>query len=465
MAMKLTNTLSGQKEEFKPIKDNSVGIYSCGPTVYDYAHIGNLRAFLIPDILRRTLEFNGFKVTQVINITDVGQLNPNASGEEEDKMTRGLKREGRPITIEAMNELADFYTEAFKKDLADLNIKSPTYLPKASEHIKENIELIQELEKKGFTYTTSDGVYFDTSKDAHYGKLGGISTDDSQARISENSEKKNFRDFSLWKFNSTLGYPSPWGQGFPGWHIECSSMSKKYLGEHFDIHTGGIDLIPIHHNNEIAQSENACSCTFVNYWVHNDMLTTGNGKMSKSLGNIVNLKDMSAQGINPLAYRYWLLTAHYSTRVDFTEESIKAAQTAYGRIIEQLVLLGKEHGTPELTYIEQFRKFINDDLDTPKAIALVWDILKDSSIVPANKRATLSEFDKVLGLRLIETTDHILHILNDFTVPDEVQLLITEREEARKNKDFKKSDELRDKIKELGFEVKDTEEGQKLKKL
>ncbi|MBX4197713.1 cysteine--tRNA ligase [Candidatus Parcubacteria bacterium] len=455
--IKLTNTLGGKKEEFKPIKENHVGIYSCGPTVYDYIHIGNLRAFLTSDILRRALEHNGFEVTQVMNITDVGQLNPDSSSEEEDKMTKGLKRENKPITIEAMNELAHFYTEAFKQNLKELNIKSPTHLPKASEHINENIELIKKLEEKGFTYTTSDGVYFDTSKDAQYGKLGGIAADDSHARINENSEKKNFRDFALWKFNKNLGYPSLWGQGFPGWHIECSAMSQKYLGQHFDIHTGGIDLAPIHHNNEIAQSENACGCEFANYWIHNAFLNIEGGKMAKSAGNFLSLQTLKEKNINPLAYRYWLLTAHYRTQVDFSWEALGAAQTAYKRLIENVIVLGLEIGTPNSEYLNRFKNVINDDLDTPKAVALIWELLKDTSVLSQDKRATLVEFDKVLGLGL--------DTIHKVEIPHDVQQLIEEREKVRKSKDYQKSDELRDKIKNLGFEVKDTDEGPRVKKL
>jgi cysteinyl-tRNA synthetase len=375
--MKLTNTLSGKKEEFIPIIPGKVRMYSCGPTVYDYIHIGNLRAFFLSDLLRRAFEFNGYDVTQVMNITDVGQLNPDSISDEEDKMTKGLKRENKPITIEAMKELADFYTEAFKKDLAELNIKTPIHLPKASEHIPEDIALIQELEKKGFTYQTSDGVYFDTSKDLHYGKLGGLAHDDSHARINENSEKKNFRDFALWKFNSVLGYPSPWGQGFPGWHIECSAMAQKYLGHEFDVHTGGIDLAPIHHNNEIAQSENACGCDFVHYWVHNAFLNIEGGKMAKSLGNFLTLQGLKDKDITPLAYRYWLLTAHYRTPAHFSLEAVEAAQTAYNRLIELFDDLGSDYEAWNEKYLSQFKEYINDDLDTPKALALMWDLLKD----------------------------------------------------------------------------------------
>lgn len=287
----LTNTLTKQKELFVPLNEKNVGMYNCGPTVYDYAHIGNLRAYVFADILRRTLEYAGYTVNQVMNITDIGHLSSDAD-DGEDKMTRGLKREGKPLTLEAMKELADFYAEAFKKDLSWLNIEMPHHMPKASEHIAEDIALIQKLEARGFLYTTSDGVYFNTEKDPHYGKLGGLSDiNEAQARIHAQSEKKSPRDFAVWKKNDVLGYESPWGKGFPGWHMECSAMSMKYLGETFDIHTGGIDHIPVHHNNEIAQSENATGKPYVRTWLHNAFVTVPSGKMAKSEGTGLTLAD------------------------------------------------------------------------------------------------------------------------------------------------------------------------------
>lgn len=457
--LKLTNTLSGKKELFKPIIENKVGMYSCGPTVYDYVHIGNLRAFFLSDLLRRAFELNGFEVKQVMNITDVGQLNPNSSSEEEDKMTKGLKRENKPITIEAMNELAGFYTEAFKANLEDLNIKTPSVLPKASEHINENIELIRKLEKKGVAYTTSDGVYFDTAKDPHYGKLGGLpgtKTDDQEmkSRVGVNDEKKNQRDFALWKFNETIGYESPWGQGFPGWHIECSAMSEKYLGEHFDVHTGGIDLAPIHHNNEIAQSECAHGHPFVNYWVHNAFLNIEGGKMAKSQGNFLSLQTLKDKNIDPLAYRYWLLGGRYNTPMNFSWEAMEGAQNAFSKLQERFQDLGTESGDVDFAYASKFTDFINDDLDTPQALALVWELLADKNVSNGDKHSTLLSFDTVLGLGL--TTKKAEKI------PKDVQYLVAEREQARRKKDFKKSDELRAEIEEHGYVVKDTDAGPKI---
>ncbi len=457
LMIKLTNTLSGKKEEFTPIYEKEVRMYNCGPTVYDYAHIGNLRAYVFSDILRRTLEFNTFNVKQVINITDFGMLTSDAD-EGEDKMLKGLKREGKPLTMQAMKELGDFYTKRFEEDLQALNIKLPTIMPKASEHIKEDIELIETLEHKGYIYKTSDGLYFDTSKFSEYGKLGNItsSPEDNKARITVNTEKKNPKDFAVWKFNNELGFESKWGQGFPGWHIECSAMSIKYLGETFDIHTGGIDHIPVHHNNEIAQSEAATGKKFVNYWVHENHLNVDSTKISKSLGNSIILKTLREKGLSPLAYRYWLLTAHYKTPVNFTWEALEAAQKAYKKLLENIKDFGSETGTPDENFVALFKGFVNDDLDTPRAIALVWEVVKDEDIKSANKKATLFKFDEVLGLDL---ENQINKQAEELIIPEEVATLFQAREDARKNKDFKKSDELREEIKKLGFEIKDSAGG------
>lgn len=451
--LKLTNTLTGKKEEFKPIKENNIGMYSCGPTVYDYVHIGNLRSFLLSDILRRVFEYNGYTVKQVMNITDVGQLNPESTGEEEDKMTKGLKREGKPITIPAMRELADFYIARFKDNLEALNILTPHDLPRASEHIEEDIELVKKLIEKGFAYETKSGVYFDTSKDPHYGKLGGLSIDDSHARVANNSEKKNFRDFSLWKFNTKLGYPSPWGQGFPGWHIECSAMSRKYLGEYFDIHTGGIDLAPIHHNNEITQSECAHGHSFVHYWVHNAFLNVEGGKMAKSLGNFLSLQTLFEKNISPLAYRYWLLGGRYNSPMNFSWDALLGAQNTYQKLQARILEIA-ETGKINETYKKNFIEIVNDDLDTPKALALVWEILADQKLSDGDKKATIIDFDSILGLKLgIQEK-----------IPSKIKKLTDAREQARRDKDFKKSDDLRAEIEKLGYIIKDTNSGPKISK-
>ena len=456
--IELTNTMSGKKEEFKPLKDKTVGMYNCGPTVYNYPHIGNLRKYVFDDVLRRMLEWNGYKVNQIINITDVGHL---VSDEDtgEDKIEQAARSEHKTA-----REVADFFTEAFYGDLETLNIEAvkdkgkKEKFPKATDHIEEQIRLIGKLETKGFTYKTSDGIYFDTSKFSGYGKLGSINTSGLRegARIEVNSEKRNPTDFALWKFSPMTGgkrqqeWESPWGIGFPGWHVECSAMSMKYLGESFDIHTGGIDHIPVHHNNEIAQSEAATGKKFVSYWLHEAFLNVDNAKMAKSAGNFYRLKDLAEQGIRPLAYRYWLLTAHYRSPVNFTWKAAKGADNAYGRLIENFLLLGKKSGTPNKEYVEKFTSYINDDLDTPKAVALIWDFLKEQSVTAKDKKATLLEFDKVLGLNLASF---------DVPVPEEIETLITDRETARQGRNWKKADELRQEIKKLGFEILDTEKG------
>ncbi len=458
MAIKLHNTLTGKLEEFQPIKRGEVGMYHCGPTVYDYIHIGNLRSFLLADILRRTFEFLGFKVRQVMNITDVGIGGNNDEGE--DKIIKGLKREGKTVDMGSMKELGDFYTERFKEDITKLNIKKPDVLPKASEHIPEQIELIKALEEKGFTYKISDGIYFDVSKDTHYGKLGGIGRD-LESRIGPNQEKRGSKDFALWKFNFNLGFPSPWGQGFPGWHLECSVMSTKYLGNTFDIHTGGIDLASIHHNNEIAQSETACGCELAHYWLHNEFVNVVDGKMAKSEGNQITFDTLVKKGYSPLTYRYFLLMAHYKTPINFSWEALEAAQNAYRKLKEFTGSLRSNLRNSKgstLEYSNLFKKAIENDLNTPEALAVVWKLIKDEGISPADKRTTLLDFDKVLGLDLENNEFEVKDI------PEEVKQLIKERETARATGDYSKSDQLRAQINTLGFIVEDTASGQKISK-
>lgn len=453
------NTLTRTKEEFTPINDKEVLMYTCGPTVYNYAHIGNLRAYVFADILKRTLIYNGLHVKQVMNITDIGHLSSDADSGD-DKMTKGLLREGKELNLKNMRELAEFYTERFKEDLKDLNIVPPSGFYFASDYVAEDIELIQRLEKKDFIYKTSDGIYFDTSKMPDYGALwGGKRTiDEEYRRVTTNSEKRNPEDFALWKFNDKIGFPSPWGQGFPGWHIECSAMGIKFLGEQFDIHTGGIDHISIHHTNEIAQSECATGKKpFVRFWMHNDFVDTGGEKMAKSGENFLRLETVKEHNIMPLTYRFWLLMASYPTKVNFSWETLEASQTALKRLQRLYLDLGDEIGTINTEYQEKFTKFISDDLDTPRALALLWSLVADENISPADRKATILDFDKVLGLGFVD--------LKEDTIPEEVKNLVEERELARQNKDFKLADVLRDKISALGYEVKDTEEGQKVFKV
>ena len=459
MALKFYNTLTREKEIFTPINKKEVLFYSCGPTVYNYTHIGNLRAYVFADVLQKTLEYFGYKVKRVMNITDIGHLSSDADSGE-DKMTKGLLREGKELTLKNMRELAEFYTEKFKEDLKKLNIEVPKNMYFASDYVKDDVELVKKLEEKKYTYKTKDGIYFDTAKMPDYGILWGGKTtrDESHARIAENKEKKNPEDFALWKFNQKIGFESPWGKGFPGWHIECSAMGMKFLGDQFDIHTGGIDLIPTHHTNEIAQSECATGKKpFVKFWMHNEFVDTGNEKMSKSAGNFLKLDSLNEKNINPITYRFWLLMASYRTKVNFVWEALEGAETALKRLYNLYIELGEEVGKIDNKYQQKFKEYLEDDLDTPRALTVLWDVFKDESLSNADKKATVLDFDKVLGLGFENLKEEI--------IPEKVGTLAKAREEARKNKDFKKSDELRKEINSLGYEVKDTAEGQKVSKI
>ncbi|MEK7567937.1 MAG: cysteine--tRNA ligase [Patescibacteria group bacterium] len=455
----LFNTLSKQKEKFIPIEEGKVSMYHCGPTVYDYAHIGNLRSYVFADTLRRLFEWHNYKVKQIINITDIGHLSSDAD-QGEDKMTKALKREGRPFTLSAMREVADFYFEKFKIDLKYLNIKTPSEFPFASDHIEEDKELIETLIKKGFTYKTKDGLYFDTSKDFHYGKLGNIAkNDESRPRIVVNDEKKDFRDFALWKFND-MGYDTTFGKGFPGWHIECSAMSMKYLGETFDIHTGGIDHIPIHHNNEIAQSENATGKAFVHFWMHNAFVIVNEDKMAKSANNFTRLIDLIEKGYSPIAYRMLLLQSHYRSPMNFSLEALSGAKEALYGIYRMLSELSSG-GNMENSWIKKFEETINDDLNTPRAVAVLFELLK-SDVDSKNKLTTALKFDEVLGLGIKENITLLKKETEE--IPIIIKNLVAEREVARKNKRFDKADILRQEIGDLGYIVEDLESGPKVYK-
>jgi len=459
MSLKFYNTLTKQKEDFSPIDSKEVRMYSCGPTVYNYAHIGNLRAYVFTDILCRTIRYNGLKLKQIMNITDVGHLTSDADSGD-DKMTKGLLREGKELTLKNMRELAEFYTEKFKEDTQKLNIKMPDGMYFASDYIKEDEDLIKKLEEKGYTYKTSDGIYFDTFKVSDYGKLRGgiISREESRSRLAENSEKKNPEDFALWKFNDKIGFESSFGKGFPGWHIECSAMSMKFLGEQFDIHTGGIDHISIHHTNEIAQSECATGKKpSVRFWMHNEHVDVGNEKMAKSDANFLTLNNIIKKNINPIAYRFWLLMASYRTKVNFNWEALEGSEIALKRLYKLYIRLGDTVGKIELKYQQKFKECLEDDLDTPRALSLLWDLMKNENVSPADNKATILDFDKVLGLGFEN--------LKEEKIPEEIIKLAEEREEARKNKDFKKSDELREKINSLGYEIKDSSDGYKINKI
>lgn len=452
--LKIYNTLTRKKETFKPLKNKTVGIYTCGPTVYWYQHIGNLRSYIFADVLKRVLSYDGYKVKQVINITDAGHLTSDAD-EGEDKVEKAAKKEGKTA-----KEITDYYWKIFRDDFKKLNIKEPNVWPKATEHIEEQINLIKTLEKKGYTYKTKDGIYFDTSKSKNYGKLARLEKKGLRAgkRI-EMKEKKNLTDFALWKFSEKPGlrqqeWPSPWGLGFPGWHIECSAMSMKYLGEHFDIHTGGEDHISVHHTNEIAQSEAATNKKLANYWLHGAFLTFKGEKVSKSKGGLYTMADLETKGFSPLAYRYLCLTAHYRAPLDFSLESLENSQHSINRL-KNIIVKIKDDGKRNKKYLQKFEKAINNDLDTPKALAVLWNLVRDTEA--AGKRKTIEEMDKIFGLDL----------LNEEAVktPKEIKVLAEEREKARQQKDWQKADQLRQRIKELGYKVEDTAEGPIIKKI
>jgi cysteinyl-tRNA synthetase len=446
MQLKLYNTLTRKKDFFKPI-EKIVRMYGCGPTVYWYQHIGNLRRYLFEDILLRTLLFNGYKVKHVINITDVGHLSSDAD-EGEDKIEKASKKEKKTA-----KEIADYYFNVFYDDLKKINFTEPDFWPKATEHIKEQIELIKKLEKKGFTYKTSDGIYFNTSKFEDYGNFARLNIKGLQAgkRVSI-GEKKNKTDFALWKFSETPGirqqeWDSPWGIGFPGWHIECSAMSSKYLGEQYDIHTGGIDHINIHHTNEIAQSEGAFGKKpWVNYWIHCNHLVLKEGKMSKSSGEIIRLKTLENKGYSPLEYRYLCLLTHYRKKIEFDFKIMDSAKITYKKLKNSISEI-KDNKKINKEYLEKFKDAINNDLNTPKALQILWKLIKDKKA--EGKIKTIEKMDEVLGLDLLKK--------EKIEIPNEIKKLVEERENSRRKKDWSRADNLRKKIKEKGWIVEDYE--------
>ena len=453
--MKIYNTLSRKLEEFKPIKKNEAGVYSCGPTVYWYQHIGNLRTYIFSAILRRVLEHNKFKVKQIMNVTDVGHLTSDAD-EGEDKMEKAAKKEGKKA-----KDIANYYLKIFKEDFKKLNIQSPTKWTKASEHIKEQIELIKKLEEKKFTYKTSDGIYFDTSKFPNYAKFAKLNIEKLEAgKRVEIREKKNKTDFALWKFSPKnekrqQEWKSPWGIGFPGWHIECSAMSMKYLGENFDIHTGGEDHITIHHTNEIAQSEASTDKKFVNYWVHGAFLLSKGKKVSKSKGGLYTISELEELNYNPLDFRYLCLTTKYRVPLNFTLEALDSAKNSLEKIKNKIQELNDTSKGNIKKYQKEFLESINQDLNMPKALAVLQEVIKTNKLGGKEKLSLIKEFDKILALDLTKIKKEI--------IPKEIKELVKEREKARKKKKWELSDKLRNKINSLGYDVKDTKEGQKLK--
>lgn len=458
MILSLYDTYARELREFVPIKkDGSVGLYCCGPTVYNYAHIGNLRTYIFEDILRRVLEFNDYKVDHVVNITDVGHLVSDAD-DGEDKMEKGAARTGKTAW-----EIADIYTDAFFSDLKLLNIKTPTVVCKATDHIAEQITAIQQIEAKDMTYITSDGVYFDTSRDPEYGYLARLNIEGLQegARV-DKGEKRNSTDFALWKFSPAdekrqMEWESPWGKGFPGWHIECSAMATKYLGPLFDIHCGGKDHIPIHHSNEIAQSMACYGTRLSNYWMHGYFLQTDKSKMSKSSGEFLRMETLTDQGHDPIAYRYLCLLAHYRSDINFSWETLESATTALNRMRTAYYQL-PENGTIDEGYREKFISFVNDDLNTSRAIALIWELLKSTNVTDADKKTTITLFDTVLGLQLSEWIPAA-----KTEVPDEIMELVDARQQARASKDWAAADKARDDLAARGYEVVDTADGPEVK--
>ncbi len=465
------NTLSGTSEVFTTPR-STVKMYNCGPTVYGPQHIGNLSMFVFVDILRRTLEFNGYTVKQVINFTDVGHLVSDGD-DGEDKMTKGLKKAKLALTLENMKKLGKKYAEAFLEDLRTLNIDTNKItFPYASDYIPAQIAMVRTLEEKGYAYKGAHGVYFDTSHFSDYGKLGNINLEGLRegARVATSDEKRNPTDFLLWKLDTKLGWDSPWGKGFPGWHIECSAMSHSILGDELDIHTGGIEHIPVHHNNEIAQSEAALNKKpFARFWLHRAHLQIDGGKISKSAGTTVYLTDIQKKAFHPIAFRYLLLGSHYRSSSSFTWEALGAAQQAFLRL-RRSVDSAPENGTPPREYLKRFHQRINDDLDTAGALAIAWELMKDQTLSPADVRAGLIEMDVVFGLGLRAKDENAKQLYEkEFgaevrEIPAPIQVLLEERETARNEKRWTDADSLRQKLEEMGYVVSDTADGLKLLK-
>ncbi len=457
--LRLYNTASRSLEAFTPITPGKVGLYTCGPTVYWDASIGNFRSFVFDDILQRTLEVEDYDVTRVMNITDVGHLTDDAD-EGEDKMIAGARREKKSV-----QDIAQMYTDYFIEDAKRLNIKLPKapYLCKATEHIREQIALIQQLDEKGFTYRTDDGIYFDTLKFPAYGALSGQKLEEKEAgaRVAINTEKRNAADFALWKFSPKnekrlMEWESPWGVGFPGWHVECSAMSRAYLGQPFDIHTGGVDHIPVHHENEIAQSEAAYGIKLAQYWLHNEFLLVDGQKMSKSLGNVYTVRDIENHGFEPLALRYLFLGTQYRQKQNFTWEALQGAQNALNRLWSAARALERPQ-TGNMEFEAEFLSAMEDDLNTPKALAVVWKLI-DSDIQSQTKAKTLLWMDQILGLSLDKVVAH------PFEIPKDIQTLVQLRNDARAKKDWLESDRLRVEILSRGWIVEDTSQGAKVHK-
>ena len=448
MALKFYNTLTREKENFLQINSKEVRMYSCGPTVYDYPHIGNYRAYIFADTLKRVLLYEGFKVKHIMNLTDI-----------DDKTILNSQKEGKTL-----KKFTEFYTKEFFKDIKVLNILNPKKFTKATDYVDEMVDIIKKLMKNGLAYKSTDNsIYFDIKKFKNYGKLSHLVLEQQKENASgriktDEYEKDNIQDFALWKAwdkkDGEVFWKTKLGKGRPGWHIECSAMSMANLGEQIDIHTGGVDNIFPHHENEIAQSEGATGKQFVKYWMHNEWVLVDQKKMAKSYHNFYTLKDIIDRGIDPISYRFWLLMANYRTRVNFVWEALEGSKIALKRLYKLYIELGEKVGKVDVNYQQKFKEYLEDDLDTPRALSLLWDIIKDENVSPSDKKATVLDFDKVFGLGFEN--------LKKEKIPKEIIKLAEEREEARKNKNFKKSDELRDKINNLGYDIKDEENGYKI---
>ncbi len=459
--MKLYNTLTRSIEEFEPLDPKTAKMYACGPTVYDYAHIGHMRKYIGDDILRRTLA-KQWEVNHVMNVTDVGHLSSDSDAGE-DKMEKGAKKFNKSVL-----EIARFFEEDFLKSIKRVNVLIPTTIARATEHIDDQIALIEELVKKGFTYQTDEAIYFDVSKFPGYTKLSRQDLDDkltgARDEVIVDKSKKNPADFALWFFtvgrfeNHVLRWESPWGTGFPGWHIECSAMAMRYLGPTIDIHTGGVDHISIHHTNEIAQSECATGVEFVRFWIHHEHLRVEGEKMSKSLGNFITVKDLEHKGFNPLAFRYLTFQTHYRAEMNFTWEALEASQTALDKLYEVAAEFKDFHQFSDIDYIGRFMDALHQDLNMPKAVSVMWELLRSAKVEDSIKAITLKEMDEVLGLSIFENSKKRL------SIPPHIMRLVEERDLYKRNRQYTQADHARNKIEKLGYVLKDVVDEHKRKK-
>ncbi|NBB89567.1 MAG: cysteine--tRNA ligase [Spirochaetes bacterium] len=485
MPLRLFNTLGRAMQKFVALDEKTVGMYTCGPTVYQYAHIGNLRSYVFEDELRRALEYFGYEVRHVMNVTDVGHLTDDAD-EGEDKVIKSAREMGKTVW-----DIANYFTEAFFNDVDKLRIEQPTVVCKATDHIDDMIEMIRRIEANGYTYESGGNIYFDTSKFPNYGELALLDRQDQRAgaRIEVDENKKHPRDFVLWftqsKFgNQAMTWDSPWGRGYPGWHIECSAMSTKYLGERFDIHTGGVDHIPVHHTNEIAQTEAAIGHKWVNYWIHGEFLLMDTGKMSKSKGNFVTLGVLEEEGFEPLDFRFLCLGGHYRTQLQFSYDALNAARHSRRNLLDRIAAIKEAAGAGDgggpfrdagtgdavsetrlgeraASWLSGFEEHLGNDLNVPKCLADLWGVVKDDALTPAEKLDLVARMDLIFALDLLEAQAS----RDTSLLEDDIRNLVEERAEARKNRNFARADEIRDTLAERGIILEDTPEGTRWKKL